>query len=188
MNTRVLIWITLGLLMIATRFGHMGGPWSLPDASWAVFFLGGFYLARQWRWALPSLVVLAIAIDLIAINHFGVSNYCLTVAYGFNVPAYGALWLGGRWLRRHATHGAADLLRLGASVLCAESVCYVLTDGSFYWLGGRVGAPTLSGWMVNFGDWYLPYLVNTAIYVGVGAVLHLALARRAQIDPLADDV
>jgi hypothetical protein len=178
MNSRLTIWIILSLLMVATRFGHMGGPWSLPDASWAIFFVGGYYLARQWRWALPSLIVLAVSIDLIAINHFGVSNYCLTVAYGFNVPAYAVLWLGGRWLQRHSTQTMLDLIRLSSSVLCAESLCYLITNGSFYWLGGRIVAPTMDGWLKNLGDWYLPYLINTLIYVGIACVAQLAFSRR----------
>ena len=46
---RFVLFTVLALLIAATRFSHTGTAWLPPDASWAVFFLGGFYLAREWR-------------------------------------------------------------------------------------------------------------------------------------------
>src|SRR5690554_3136356 len=42
--------IVLGLavLMAATRSHHFASVTHLPDASWAVFFLAGFYLRPLW--------------------------------------------------------------------------------------------------------------------------------------------
>ena len=34
------------LLMIVTRYHHFGSVLFLPDASWAIFIAGGFYLNR----------------------------------------------------------------------------------------------------------------------------------------------
>ena len=93
--TRFALFALLALSMAATRFTHGGAPWLPPDASWAVFFLGGFYLTRQWRWALGILLIEAVGVDCLAIQHYGISNYCVTLAYWFLVPAYSALWLGG---------------------------------------------------------------------------------------------
>jgi hypothetical protein len=127
----------LALVMAATRFSHTGSTWLPPDASWAVFFIGGFYLAREWRWALGVLLIEAVAVDYAAIRYLGISNYCVTVAYWFIVPAYSVLWLGGAWLRRRYQQLPVDLLRLLVSLTVCVSLCFLITQGSFYWLGGR---------------------------------------------------
>lgn len=59
-----------------------------------MFFLAGFYLRAQTRWALPLLILEAVVIDYCAIRYSGVSNYCVTAAYGFILPGYAALWAG----------------------------------------------------------------------------------------------
>jgi hypothetical protein len=177
---RLALFALLALPMAVTRFSHLGTPWLPPDASWAVFFLGGFYLRREWRWALAALLIEAVAVDCIAIRYFGVSNYCATVAYWFIVPAYSALWLGGAWLRRHYQQSPFDLARLVASLLISVTVCFLLTQGSFYWLSGRIGPPDLAGWWSNFARWYGHFLAVPCTYVAVVALLHAALTQRSQ--------
>ncbi|HWW20328.1 MAG TPA: hypothetical protein VNZ06_05955 [Steroidobacteraceae bacterium] len=179
MNARVAILSVLSLWMLATRFGHFGSRWSLPDASWAIFFVGGFYLSRCWRSAFAWLLGLAVGIDLSVIQFYGVSNYCLTPAYAFNLPAYAVLWFSGAWLQRHLRGELADLLRLGASAFIALSVCFVISNGSFYWLGGRVRTVSLAGWTLNFADWYASYLGNALLYIAIACVVQVALTRRA---------
>lgn len=170
----------LAALMVVTRSGHLGTVWSPPDASWAVLYLAGFYFWRQWRWALPTLVCTAIAVDFIVIRDFGVSSYCVTAAYVFILPAYALLWLGGAWLRRHYRHESRDLVRCVVSFALAASLCFLLTNASFYWLGGRVAAPTVAGWWASFARWYPDFLGLSFVYVGVAAALHAVLARSAR--------
>lgn len=178
---RLDLFVILALVMAVTRFDHIGSHVMLPDASWAVFFLGGFYLARQWKWAFPLLMAEAVAIDLIAINFFGVSNYCVTIAYWFIVPSYASLWLGGSWFQRHYAFSARGLGLLVASLFAAVSVCYLISNGSFYWLGGRKANPDFSGWMKNFGDWYFLFLKTPFIYVGIATVLHVLAVQLSRI-------
>src|SRR5256885_14887108 len=80
---RFALFALLALSMAATRMNHAGSAWLPPDASWAVFYLAGFYLAREWRWALTLLLIEAVAIDGLAIRYHGLSNYCATLAYWF---------------------------------------------------------------------------------------------------------
>lgn len=47
------------------------------------------------------------------------------------------------------------------------------SNGSFYWLSPSVADPSLGGWVKNLGDWYLPYLANTTLYLAGAAALHL---------------
>lgn len=170
----------LTALMVLTRSGHTGTAWTPPDASWAVLYIAGFYFGRDWRWALPALFCTAVAVDFIVIRDFGVSSYCVTAAYVFMLPSYALLWLGGSWLRREYRREALDLVRCGASFALAASLCFLVSNATFYWLGGRVPHPSLAGWGQNFADWYGPFVGSSFLYIGIAAILHAALARPAR--------
>ena len=60
---RAIVLSLLALLMLATRSHVFSHFTPVPDASWAVFFIGGFYLRGWGRWAFPLLMVLAVGID-----------------------------------------------------------------------------------------------------------------------------
>lgn len=189
--SRIGILVLLGLIMAATRSHHFSplanatwGP--LPDASWAVFFVAGYYLRDWLRWAFPMLLALAVLVDYFVISATGVNfwtHYCVSAAYWFLLPAYLALWMGGAWLAaRGAGQHWRDLGKLAASLLVAVSVSYLVSNGSYYWLSDTwlatsADGRSLMGWMGNLADWYLPYLRITALYVGVATVLHIAAVK-----------
>lgn len=175
------IFALLAIVMAATRMHHFG---ALPDASWAVFFVGGFYLRGGWRWAFPALHALAVLVDYLVISGQGMdfwSHYCVSPAYWFLVPAHAAMWLGGAWLRRqYRGLSAGDLGRLAGVGFLAIGACYLISNGSFYWLSDVVAEPSLAGWAKNASDWFAPYLRTNAVYLGVAAAIHalaVALAR-----------
>jgi len=175
------IFLILALVMLATRVNHFA---ALPDASWAVFFVAGFYLRGAAKWAFPALMALAVLTDFFVITSQGMnfwSHYCVSPAYWFLLPSYGALWFGGSWLRGgYAGLQPRELARLAGSAIVAASVCYLLSNGSFYWISDSVPARSLGGWMQNLGDWYLPYLRTTLMYVGIAAALHVATTLAAE--------
>ncbi|MDQ3494306.1 MAG: hypothetical protein M3485_01925 [Pseudomonadota bacterium] len=177
---RATILALLAVALAATRLHHFA---AIPDASWAVFFIGGFYL-RDWsRWAFPVLMALAVLVDWLVIRAQGLNfwqHYCVSPAYWCLLPAYFSLWAGGWWLQRRAP--AVDLRTLGllaAGLLTSVVVCHLIAQGSFYWIGGSVAEPTLAGWWKNYSDWLPAYLGVTALYVGIAALVHVALARAA---------
>lgn len=171
---RLGIFSILALVMAATRVNHFG---ALPDASWAVFFLGGFYLRGSARWAFPLLMTEAVLVDFFVIRSSGMdfwSAYCVSAAYWCLIAAYGAMWLGGSALRRHAR--GFNLRSLGLAMLAlvvAAATCHLIAQGSFYWLSDSVPQPrTVAGWLQNYADWFLPYLRTAAMYTTLAAVLH----------------
>jgi hypothetical protein len=184
-SQRAGIFLILALVMTATRVNHFA---ALPDASWAVFFAAGFYLRGHLRSAFPLLMALAVLIDFFVITGQGIdfwSHYCVSIAYWFLVPAYLALWLGGSVVRAaYRAIGVRELAVLGACAIVAMSVSYAISNGSYYWLsdtwmaGGKVRS--LGGWIENLGDWYVPYLRTTLMYVGIGALLHVAATLAAR--------
>ncbi len=180
-TSRAGIFLILALVMLATRINHFG---ALPDASWAVFFIAGFYLRGSARWAFPLLMAFAVLIDFVVITSQGISfwsHYCVSPAYWFLLPSYAALWAGGSLLRsRYAGLHARDLGLLVASAVVATSVCYLISNGSFYWISASVPLRSFAGWMENLGDWYLPYLRTTLMYVGAATVLHVGTVLAAK--------
>jgi hypothetical protein len=106
----VAIYAALAALMAATRFEHFGSAISLPDASYAVFFLGGLYMARSVRASaavFAALIIEAGLIDFYATSVQGISDWCMTPAYWFLIPTYGSLWFVGRWFALHS-HSADE--------------------------------------------------------------------------------
>jgi hypothetical protein len=180
-NSRNRALALLAIVMAATRFSPLAGVIHLQDASWAVLFIAGFYLVGQWRWALPALLAEAVLIDYIAIRYLGVSNYCVTPAYWFIVPSYAALWVGGSWLHRHHSIDLRGIASLAASVGVAVSLCFFLSNASFYWIGGRVADPTWDGWLTNMSAWYWPFLRVPLVYIGVAALIHVVVVRRYRL-------
>ena len=185
-SQRIGIFVVLALVMAATRFHHFA---VVADASWAVFFIAGFYLRGSLRWAFPLLVAVAVLVDFLVISSQGLNfwtHYCVSPAYWFLLPAHALLWAGGAWLRaRYRGIGAPALGLLAIALVLATSASFLVSNGSFYWLSPVVSAPTLDGWILNLGHWYLPYLTTTAAYVSIAAIAHAIGSRlvRASAEP-----
>lgn len=166
----------LALVMAATRAHHFG---AVPDASWAVFFASGVYLAGHQRWAFPALMALAVLVDYLVISATGVdfwAHYCVSPGYWFLLPAHAALMAAGQWA---AAKGLAPrwglLVRIVLALAVGVTACHLFAQGGFYGFSSSVAEPTLAGWWKNFSDWLPAYAQVAFAYVGVGAALHLAL-------------
>jgi hypothetical protein len=173
---RALILSLLVLLMAGTRINHFA---PIPDASWAVFFIGGFYLRSWTRWAFPALMALAVAVDWAVISSQGMSfwqHYCVSAAYWMLIPAYFAMWAGGMLLRRgYAGTSWKSLGLLAASLIGSVALCHLIAQGSFYWISASVSEPTFAGWAKNYSDWLLPYLRTAALYTAAAALVQVVV-------------
>jgi hypothetical protein len=88
------------------------------------------------------------------------------------------MWAGGSWLRsRYKGLGLRSLGLLAGVTLAATSVCFLISNGSFYWLSDSIATRSFDGWTQNLADWYLPYLRTTAAWVCVAAAAHVIGAR-----------
>ena len=72
MRREIVAGVLLALALFATRMEHFGTPVSLPDASLAVFFFAGLWLAH--RSAFLLLLGVAVATDYYAFARSGVSG------------------------------------------------------------------------------------------------------------------
>ena len=171
---RAFILSLLVLLMAGTRINHFA---PVPDASWAVFFIGGFYLRSWTRWAFPLLMGLAVVVDWAVISNQGINfwqHYCVSAAYWMLIPAYFAMWAGGMLLRRYYTGATLKSLGLlAASLIGSVALCHLIAQGSFYWISASVAEPSVAGWAKNYSDWLLPYMQTAAMYVGAAALVQV---------------
>ncbi|WP_114238808.1 hypothetical protein [Dyella sp. C9] len=176
-NQRIGIFLALALVMAATRIHLSLFHHDVWDASWAIFFLAGFWLRGSARWAFPLLMAEAVLVDFVVISSQGINfweHYCVSAAYWFLVPSYLSLWLGGSWLagRKPGLNLRGAVLAAGA-VLASWAACYVISNGSFYWLSNSVPQPrSVGAWVANMGDWYLFFLEATVLYIVLGLVVH----------------
>jgi hypothetical protein len=188
-NTSHAVLFALAILMTATRFHHVGSALHLPDASMAVFFLGGLHVRRHW--AFIALLVLAVAIDWGAMASSGRdfwSHYCVTPAYWLLPLAYAALWYAGRWAAYRWRWDLRGLSMLGAVALAAASLSFAISNGAFYWLGGRYPDPNFSEYLARVWRWG-PLFVRTSLaYVALAVMVHAALAwaMRLRARPASD--
>lgn len=169
----VILAIVLSTVMWVTRDHHAATLTHLPDASWAIFFLLGFYF-RQ-RMMLPTFLTLAALADYFAITQFGIDDYCVTAAYAFLLPAYFSLWLAGRWYAaRHQLH-ARSLPMFAAAALAGTAACELISSGSFYFLGRRFADTSLTEFSSRLAQYFPGNLASVALYLGVAALIHVLI-------------
>jgi hypothetical protein len=172
------LFAALAAVMAATRFDHFGSAVLLPDASYAVFFLGGLYIARSVRSsiaAFAALVIEAGLIDYYATFVQGVSDWCMTPAYWFLIPTYGSLWLVGRWFAlRHGMQGRG-LVMLAISAWAACSVAFVMSNAAFYLLSERFADMSASEYVSRVAQYYDSYVFFALLYIALAVALHMAI-------------
>ena len=174
LDKRNQLWIGLALiaLMAVTRGHHFATLSHLPSASLAIFFLAGFYVRRAWLFA--ALLAEAAVIDYVAITWGGVSSFCVTPAYGFLLPAYGSVWLAGRWFASRYSFTWAALLPFMAAIAVGTMVSELFSSGGFYFFGGRYVDPTMAEFGARLLKYFSKQLSSFAFWVGVAASVHVA--------------
>lgn len=169
------LFVALAALMLATRFHHFGTALHLPDASMAIFFLGGLYLRRHWQFAVFA--ALAGVIDWTAVSLQGISDFCVTPAYSFLLPAYAVLWYGGRLCAdRVQLTWTSAVITLAVGLVCA-SLSFAISNGAFYWIGGRHPETSFAGWMASLLQWGPLFVRTTMAYLVTAAVVHVLAVR-----------
>ena len=183
-SNQIIIGLMLAALVITTRGEHFASINYLPSASLAVFFLAGLYLRPAL--VFPALLALCAGLDFYSITFAGTSSFCVTPAYGFLLPAYGVMWLAGRWFAKHYSFGTGAILPLIGSVSIAATVSELFSSGGFYFLGGRYADPSLAVFGERLMKYFPHQLENLGFWLGVAMVVHVAFvlasgANRAKV-------
>jgi len=168
------IGLGLTLLMALTRSHHWATLHALPDASWAIFFLAAVYLRSYW--AAPVLILEAALVDYLAIAVGGVNGFCVSPAYGFLIPAYGALFLAGRAYAHHHRLSWSALPWLLGCALAGAVLAELFSSGGFYFFSGRFADPSLAEFIPRLARYFPAMLSSMAPYLGLAAVVHVTVA------------
>lgn len=171
-RNQIIIGLILALFMIVTRGHHFTSLQSLPSASWAVFFLAGVYLRSTW--SMPGFFTFAWLLDFAGYTWGGASGFCLTPAYFFLLPAYGSLWLAGRWYSNQYAFAWHTLIPLSLSLMVSTVICRLFSSGGFYLFSGHYADKTLVEFSERFVK-HLPLFFESLIfYVGIAIIVHTA--------------
>ena len=170
----IILTLILSVIMWLTRGQHVASMNHLPDASWAIFAVLGFYF-RQ-RLLLPIFLAQAALIDYLAITQFGVDAYCVTPAYIFLLPAYSSLWLVGRWYASFSEFHARNLPMLAVAAVGGAAFCEVVSSGSFYFMGERFADTSLTEFASRLVQFFPSDLASFAMYLGLAALVHVLVA------------
>lgn len=158
-------------LMIVTREYHFASLHNLPGASWAVFFLAGIYLSSSW--SLFGFLALAWILDFSAYFTVAGSDFCLTSAYVFLLPAYSALWAAGRWFTTRYQFSWRALAPLSISLLIGAIFCELFSSGGFYFFSGQFEETTFTEFWQRELHYFPLYLQSLLFYVGTAATIHI---------------
>jgi hypothetical protein len=166
----------LSAMMWLTRGHHLASLAHLPDASWAIFFVVGFYFSSFAVIAL--FLAQAFLIDYLVLTQLGVGQSCFTVAYSFLLPAYLSLWFAGKWLSKHYALNLTGFKSFIFATVAGVFVCELISSGSYY-LINVPGAASIGEFMSRQAL-YLPHaLLNTMGYLILALVAHLVITAMA---------
>lgn len=171
--------IALAVLLVATRGQHVASIDALPSASWAVFFLVGALLRP--RLAFVGFLALATLIDVGSLAADRIAAHCMTAAYWTLVPAYAALWFGGRLYARLHRDALATVPRLALVLLGSAIAAYVFAKGGYYAFSGTYSDGTLAGFLARVPKYFPPAIAALAGYAAVGIGLRVALRSRVAV-------
>jgi len=173
-NSKYIIGGLLLLAMILTR-GNITAH--LHDASWAIFFMVGFYLrgATIGRYAFPLFFLAAFVIDLVVIDAQGGVHYCFTPSYPFLIPSYFAMWFAGRWFANNYVENAFGLFKFVAAAFVGTVVCFLVSNLGFYFFAGKFEAMSIAEYTQAVAKYLPEYLTTTGLYLGFVAMAHLVI-------------
>lgn len=147
-NTRIYIFAALIFLMLLTRGDHLLSSISLPDASFALFLIGGMLLTKP-KWFI-SLFILSVVIDLatLSIN----SSYQIPINFGYwgLLPSYGIMWLFGSRIAN-----TKSFLKFMAFGVISTLITFVISTQTYNLLSGTFPDITIRE-SIQTGWEYLP--------------------------------
>lgn len=173
---RIYLAIALLVVLALTRVGHFGGAINLPDATLAVFFFGGLWLAGLEYFGVC--MALAFGIDVYLAQTTTEAGWCLTPAYFGLIPSYGAMWLAGRWLGRTPE---LPVVRFATVSLGAVAVAFLISNATFWAFSGYFGSMPAADYAWTVSKYFLPYLTNAVLYLTLGWVAQRLLLQQHRV-------
>jgi hypothetical protein len=160
MRQRVLVLLGLAAAMSATRMSHFGTASLLPDASLAVFLLGGLVLQRLCGFSV--LMAVAFGVDVVSARTAVEAGWCLTPAYWGLIPTYGLLWLAGRWLAKQCR---LDFMTSASVTLVAVAGAFLISNAFWFALSNTATDLGVTQYASAVAKYFPPYLGSALLYL-----------------------
>jgi hypothetical protein len=154
----VITFVLLLLTMALTRGSHFLTSASLPDASFAIFLIGGMLLKKP-KWFI-SLLIMSVVIDLVTLSMNSTYQIPINQGYLGLLPSYGIMWFFG--LRIANTKSFQKFIVLGA---LSTLIAFLISTQTYNLLSGTFPDITIKE-SIQTGWEYLPQsLVFTMAYL-----------------------
>ena len=135
-------------LMVLTRGSHLLSAISLPDASFALFLIGGMLLKKP-KWFI-SLFILSVVIDFATLSMNNTYQIPINVGYLGLLASYGIMWFFG--LRIANTN---NFVKFTAFSFLATLIAFLISTQSYNLLSGAFPDITIKE-SIQTGWEYLP--------------------------------
>jgi hypothetical protein len=178
LSSDMLIGTLLLVILTITRSDHFGSSIQLPDASWAIFWLSGAWLLR-WGW-LAVLMIASVIVDYYVIGH-GISSYCVTPAYPFLILTYLSLWVTGYWYATTRILSRRPVIKALMAVSNGVVFAFAISNVSFYLFAGYFGSMSAWHYATAVARYFPNFLFHTAMYVGLGLLVHYVVAESKKL-------
>ena len=167
-NSNFYIFTFLIFVMLLTRGDHFLTSVSLPDASFALFLIGGLLLKKP-KWFI-SLFAFSIAIDLVTLSMNSAYQIPINLGYLGLLPSYGIMWFIGS--RIENTESFVKFMTFG---VLATLIAFIISTQTFNLFSGIITDISIKQ-SLQTGWEYLPQsLIYTmsylVIYWGIQSLL-----------------
>jgi len=136
------------LLMVLTRGSHLLTSLSLPDASFALFLIGGMLLKKP-KWFI-SIFAFSVVIDLVTLSMNNIYQIPINLSYLGLLASYGIMWFFGLRIGN-----AKSFLKFAAFSVVATLVAFLISTQTYNLLSGTFPDITIKQ-SIQTGWEYLP--------------------------------
>ena len=147
-NTNIYLFGSLIFLMLLTRGDHLLSSISLPDASFAIFLMGGMLLKKP-KWFI-SLLTFSFVIDLVTISMNNTYQIPINVGYLGLLASYGIMWFFGSRIAN-----TKSFLKFVAFGVISTLITFVISTQTYNLLSGTFPDMTIKE-SIQTGWEYLP--------------------------------
>ena len=135
-------------LMILTRGSHFLSAISLPDASFAIFLIGGMLLKKP-KWFI-SLFAFSVVIDLVSLSMNNIYQIPINLGYLGLLASYGIMWFVGSHIEN-----TKSFLKFSTFSVIATLIAFLISTQTYNLLSGTFPDITLKE-SIQTGWEYLP--------------------------------
>ena len=155
--------VSLAIVMFLTRGSHITTLYALPDASLALFLIGGIYL-RQVRFFI-ALFLVGLFIDFGAAALDPKLGFCLTKGYWGLIPTYAVLWVCGFYLNKRERLQKLSVFIPIVSI--AIVLAFIISTQTYYLFSERFGNPNLLKSIFHGWEYFPQYFMASFCYIGL---------------------